>query len=180
MKALCRLVWPSISKDYLFLLPLFFLLPSLEVNAQIRVSSKYEKKAAQMAENHFPGMGLRMETIPFPEDENHVIERLMAGDSLIGYMVFASAKGRYDYFDYLILTGNQLKIKEIVILEYRSDHGYQIASKRWLAQFIGYNGEEAYRPGQQVDAISGASLSSANLCDDLFQIMKRLRCINQL
>jgi Na+-translocating ferredoxin:NAD+ oxidoreductase RnfG subunit len=42
------------------------------------------------------------------------------------------------------------------VLEYTSDHGYQIANKGWLKQF---EKGTSFSVGENIDAISGATIS---------------------
>jgi hypothetical protein len=64
----------------------------------------------------------------------------------------------YESFYYMIAFELDGTIKLVRVLEYNSEHGYEIAGKRWLKQFIGKQ-PGAFNVGQNVDAISGATIS---------------------
>ena len=87
-------------------------------------------------------------------------------------IILTHAKGLEKYFDFLVIYQNKT-VKHIEILQYRSSHGYQITSKGWLKEFIGIKADEKIQIGQQVDAISGATLSS-------YGLLKKLNKINEI
>ncbi len=79
-----------------------------------------------------------------------------------GLLYVGSAKGRYDWFDFIVIFNTNRIIEKVEIIVYRSDHGFEIMNKSWLAQFTGTSGCEA-EYGKTVDAISGATLSASSL-----------------
>jgi hypothetical protein len=92
--------------------------------------------------------------------------RIQAGGDLLGFLLSTRAKGRFEYFDYTVLYSSEMTVLEIIITAYRSDHGAGICQKRWLRQFEGYQGSEL-QPGRDFDAVSGGTISSISLADDL-------------
>ena len=85
-----------------------------------------------------------------------------------------SAEGvAYEYFDYIILFDSDLTIVKMAVVDYPGDYGYEITSKGWLKQFIGYNGT-TLRYGKEVDAISGATISANSLTEDVVNVYKML------
>jgi hypothetical protein len=90
------------------------------------------------------------------------------------YVVLTQAKGRYDYFDYLMEVNNRFEIEKIRILKYRSEHGGEIKSKKWLAQFENYStGELRYK--KEISALSGATLSATGLVADVPKVLELLK-----
>lgn len=95
-------------------------------------------------------------------------------DNTGSVVVFSSAKGRYDNFDYMVILKPSLEIVNIKILRYRSEYGYEIANKGWLKQF--YNkpdGRFEYR--KNIDALSGATYSAPSLVEDINLILDQLK-----
>lgn len=93
----------------------------------------------------------------FPEDER--------------FAIFTQALGRYDLFDYLIIVNNNAVIEKVDVIKYRSEHGGEIASKKWLNQFENYSsGELKY--GDDISAISGATISAKSITADIPIIIK--------
>lgn len=88
-------------------------------------------------------------------------------------VVFSTVKGRFEYFDYMIIINSSLEIINIKILKYRSEYGYEITNKGWLKQF--YNkpfSHFEYR--KNVDALSGATFSAQSLVNDVNLILDHL------
>jgi hypothetical protein len=97
-------------------------------------------------------------------------------DEVLGYLLSTRAKGRYDYFDYLLAYAPDLSVRGLTITVYRSSHGAAICQKKWLSQFKDYAGEELTL-GKEIDAVSGATISATALVKD----MKRCyQCMNGL
>ena len=103
-------------------------------------------------------------------DENRVefgAENLFAifsGEgNLIGYGYLGRAPSMKNIFDYLILFEPDLKIKKAKVLIYREDYGRQIGSQRWLKKFLGRAAGEQLEYGQDVDAITGATISAKSM-----------------
>ncbi|MGM0376905.1 MAG: FMN-binding protein [Bacteroidota bacterium] len=105
-------------------------------------------------------------------EENLVVLEITRkeGANLIGWGCLAKAKGRQDYFDFLVLYDNNKEVIHLEILQYRSSHGYQIDSKRWLSNFKGLSVRDTIEKGQQVDGISGATMSVEGLIQKMNEI----------
>ena len=96
----------------------------------------------------------------------------------LGYFIVSSAMGRYELFDYGVLYDERRTIRKVIILTYRSDHGYEIAGKKWLAQFEGGNGCGLIY-GEDIDALSGATYSAASLTADLDLLCEALTVLEE-
>jgi len=92
----------------------------------------------------------------------------------IGVLVLTSAMGRFDKFDYMVIYNKDLEIEFIKILVYRSDYGSEITAKKWLSQF--YKKKNAnFRYGDDIQAISGATLSANSLTENIHRITILIR-----
>lgn len=89
-------------------------------------------------------------------------------------VIFSSAKGRYDNFDYMVILDPSDEIINIKILKYRSDYGYEISGKKWLKQFYNKPGS-FFEYGKNIDALSGATYSAPSLVNDINTILDHLR-----
>jgi Na+-translocating ferredoxin:NAD+ oxidoreductase RnfG subunit len=101
--------------------------------------------------------------------------RYQSDDSNSGaVVVFSSATGRFDNFDYMVIINPLKEIIGIKILKYRSEYGYEISNKGWLRQFYGKNnGSFTYR--QDIDALAGATFSARSLTEDINLILAYLK-----
>jgi len=86
----------------------------------------------------------------------------VAACKLGGCAAFQNANDQLnsEYFDLLIILDPASKIKDIKILDYFSDYGYEITSKRYLDKFKGQTACTFYVEEDGIDAISGATISS--------------------
>lgn len=100
------------------------------------------------------------------------------GSEKIGYAYVAKAPSKTDEFDYLVLLDTDLVIIKAKILIYREDYGGEIGSKRWLKQFIGKTKADEFRYGDNIDAISGATISVRSMTHAMNDLMKSLRILN--
>lgn len=124
-------------------------------------------------------------------EKDRKLFELWQQDSLIGYAVLnrsygcrvggcavysASSEkdGSYDPFYYSILTDTHFAIKNVSILEYYSEYGYEITNKKWLAQFIGKSGKDL-EYGNNIDAISGATISVKSLIENVDETLLELK-----
>lgn len=90
------------------------------------------------------------------------------------YVVFSRTKGRLDYFDYLAVLSDKLKIEKVRIVEYRSEYGGAVASKKWLEQFEGYS-SGTLKYGTDISAVSGATLSARSITEDIPKVVSALK-----
>lgn len=89
----------------------------------------------------------------------HLYPVLTTGQGLLGYAFLGYAPSKTDTFDYLVVFDSEFIIKNIKVLVYREDYGGEIGSKRWLRQFVGKDPEASFEYGQNIAAISGATIS---------------------
>ena len=96
-------------------------------------------------------------------------------DRLVGYCVIKEVKAcslngcvaqdvindnlASEYYDLAVFTDDSKKILSIRVLDYFSDYGYEITSKRYLAQYHQKNLCDFSLEHPQVDGISGATIS---------------------
>ena len=101
---------------------------------------------------------------------DHQIFEIYTADTISGYSIITRALGckiggcdkpstdtiSFEQFFFLTAFDKQKNIKKVRVLEYTSDHGYQIANKGWLKQF---EKSKSFTVGENIDGISGATIS---------------------
>lgn len=80
-----------------------------------------------------------------------------------------------EYFDYFILYNADLSIQSVRVFNYQATHGQEIMIKGWLKQFEGYRGEKKLEVGNDIDAISGATVSVYSITDDVLERTRNLK-----
>jgi len=106
---------------------------------------------------------------------------LKSAEIELGYACFASSKGKNDYFDYMVIFDEELIIKKVIVLVYRSTYGGEIMSRSWLKQFIGKCKGEAMEIDKDIDSISGATLSAPSIAEgikDLSLLIVEIKATN--
>ena len=105
---------------------------------------------------------------------DHQVFKIITADTLSGYSIVTRALGckiggcdkpstdtiSFEEFFFLTAFDKQKNIKKVRVLEYTSDHGYQIANKGWLKQFEHGN---KFTVGENIDGISGATISGKSI-----------------
>lgn len=72
-----------------------------------------------------------------------------------------------EYFNYFIVIDKTLTVRNVKIYDYNATYGYEICSPLWLRKFNGLSAQNSIVLGEDIDAISGATISSQALVDDL-------------
>jgi len=115
-------------------------------------------------------------TLPSTFGKNNLF-KIETEDSFLGYAYVAKAFGKVDFFDYLVLLDKDLIILKTKILIYREDYGGEIGSKRWLKQFIGKTQNDDLRYGDNIAAISGATISVKVMTKAMNDLLKSLKIL---
>jgi len=152
----------------------------LPKNIQKKVDSEI-KKTYSVDEFSFNAMTFSLEvnkSIPSEFGTDNFFE--IKSDSInLGYAYVSKAPSKTDQFDYLVLLDSDLTIIKAKILIYREDYGGEIGSKRWLKQFIGKTKTDEFRYGDNIDAISGATISVRSMTKAMDDLMKSLKILNE-
>lgn len=104
--------------------------------------------------------------------------RLLTKNDLLGYAFVGQAPSKTAKFDYLVVFDNQLKVIHTKVMIYREEYGGEIGSKRWLKQFLGKSSSDRVKAGENIDVISGATISVNSMTsamDNLFQTVDILK-----
>lgn len=101
-----------------------------------------------------------------------------SSDELLGYAYVAKAPSKTAKYDYLVLFDSKLTIVKAKVLIYREEYGGEIGSKRWLRQFIGKTKDDEFRYGDNIDAISGATISVRSMTNAMNDLMQSLKILN--
>lgn len=109
---------------------------------------------------------------------NHQLFKVQENDSFVGYSMISRAMGCkvggcdkpkkedaiFEEFYFMTAFDTQRKVKKVRVLEYTSNHGYQIANRGWLKQF---EGQDSVGLGYNIDGISGATISVKSIINSV-------------
>ena len=82
-------------------------------------------------------------------------------------------------FDYMVVLSPELIIKKAKVLIYREQHGRQIGTPRWLNQFNGMGISDRPRINQEVDGISGATISATSMTQAVNKLLQSLSIVKE-
>lgn len=103
---------------------------------------------------------------------------IVSQNSVYGYAYVGEAASKTDTFLYLVLLDKDLIIKNSKVLVYREDYGGEIGSKRWLRQFNGKTYNDDLKYGDDVMAISGATISVRSMTSAINDLLTSIRILH--
>lgn len=132
----------------------------------------YEKELNKQVEKVFESDNLSYKNV---NNEAGELMELIEGNEKIGYLYIAEVASCHlggcsflestkvaesEYFDLMVLLNIDQKIIKIKILDYFSDYGYEVTSKKYLKKFMGLTPCDFSTQQDGVDSVSGATISS--------------------
>lgn len=100
------------------------------------------------------------------------IRALDAQGRWLGSAMQDAELGKHQPIDYLVALDASGKVLAVELLVYREAYGGGIRSERFRAQFKGRAAGAALVLGQDVDAVSGATISSRTLADGVAKALR--------
>lgn len=164
----------------LFLFLSFFLLSSGTTINSNAVAKRIQKKVVKevkaifsVEEFELTDSAITIPSSPFLVGQQ--MNEIKANNQLLGYAFLGTAPSKTDTFEYLILFDPSFTIKKATILIYREDYGGEIASKRWLSQFVKKQSNDAFVFGNNISAISGATISVQSMTASVNHVFSSLK-----
>lgn len=105
--------------------------------------------------------------------------KIQSSNNLIGYLYLGEAPSMKRKFDYVVLFNTDFTIKKSKVLIYREEHGKQIGSQRWLKQFIGLSIADSPIYGENIDAISGATISASSMTKAVGDVLNSIQILRE-
>jgi Na+-translocating ferredoxin:NAD+ oxidoreductase RnfG subunit len=97
--------------------------------------------------------------------------RAVHGDTLLGSFIVDEVIGKHELITYAVAIDPQGIVRGIEILEYRETRGGEVRDPRWRAQFVGKGARDALRLGEDIQNLSGATLSSRHITDGVRRLV---------
>jgi Na+-translocating ferredoxin:NAD+ oxidoreductase RnfG subunit len=104
--------------------------------------------------------------------------KIHSNQELLGFAYVSKAPSKTDEFDYLVLLDPELVVLNTKVLVYREDYGGEIGSKRWLKQFVGKTQNDDLRYGDNIMAISGATISVRSMTTAMNNLLQSLKILH--
>ena len=170
----------SKTKATFFLILSFFLFSSGDTTNSSALTKRIQKKVAKEVKAIFSveEFELSESTITIPSSPfllGQQMNEIKVDNELLGYAFLGTAPSKTDTFEYLILFDPSFTIKKATVLIYREDYGGEIASKRWLSQFVKKQSNQAFVFGSNISAISGATISVQSMTASVNHVFAALK-----
>lgn len=81
-----------------------------------------------------------------------------------GYALFDEERGQHEPISFATFFDPQGHVTRVEIVAYREPFGDGVRSPRFREQFVGKDAASGFAPDRDIDAISGATISSRALC----------------
>lgn len=102
------------------------------------------------------------------------------GDKPIGVVVLDAVIGKFDLIDYAVGIDPSGKLRSVEILAYRESHGYEVRLPAWRKQFVGKDKRDKLRVSEDINNISGATMSATHVTDGVRRIVFAVDALNAL
>ena len=89
----------------------------------------------------------------------------------LGFVVTDEVIGKVELIGYAVGIALDGSIKQIEVLSYRENHGFEIRLPAWRKQFVGKANVSTLRIGDDIANISGATLSCNHVTDGVRRIV---------
>ncbi|WP_320814147.1 FMN-binding protein [Flavobacterium sp.] len=164
----------------LFVLTLF--LCSFEIPKNLQKKVAKEIKATYAIENYtLTNVSVNStlnNTLPIKVNNDNFY-KVMASNKVLGYVFLDKAPSKTAEFDYLVLLDATGTIKKSNVLIYREEYGGEIGSTRWLRQFIGKSTNDNLEYKNNIDAISGATISVRSMINATNDVLKTVKILKE-
>jgi Na+-translocating ferredoxin:NAD+ oxidoreductase RnfG subunit len=115
---------------------------------------------------------------PTPEQRRHLEQRIghrLAKDDYVfyvasthgkvdGYALFDEERGQHELIGFGTFFDADGRVTRVEVTAYREPYGDGIRAERFRKQFVGRNAHSSFAPEKDIDAVSGATISSRSMC----------------
>lgn len=161
--------------------PIHFLAPfALFAAAPSQAEVYFTLEQAQAA--LFPGETLTAHPVTLSDEQAASIEkasRVRVREKTVqawkaaggGWLLVDQVLGKHEFIHYAIALGPDGAVRRIEILEYRETYGGDVRNPLWRAQFTGKKAGAALKIDEDIDNISGATLSCVHITEGVRRLL---------
>ncbi len=135
----------------------------------------------------FPGKSFTAMPIKLTADQRKAIEqasrvRVLRDDQKVwrvsggGWFIVDEVIGKHEYITYAVGLDAGGAVRGIEVMEYRESYGGEVRNPKWRAQFVGKTKAAPLKLDEDIQNISGATLSSRHITDGV----KRLLALHEI
>jgi hypothetical protein len=91
--------------------------------------------------------------------------------ALAGFLVVDEVIGKHELITYAVALDVDGRVRQIEILDYRENYGYEIRNAAWRRQFIGKGAGDPVKLDADIKNISGATLSCRHVAEGVRRVL---------
>ncbi len=112
-----------------------------------------------------------------PDDAK--ISEIKGDSGLLGYCVESKVVSRSGPFRIRVLLNQLLYVKQASVISYPWDRGRDVCKRAFTSQFEGKGPEDPIQLGKDIDAITGATISSRVMTEGVRDTIKLLKLVKE-
>jgi Na+-transporting NADH:ubiquinone oxidoreductase subunit NqrC len=89
----------------------------------------------------------------------------------VGWVVQDEVYGKHEFITYAVALDTNGAVRGVEILDYRETHGREVRNPKWRAQFTGKQHGATLRLDEDIQNISGATLSCKHIAEGVRRIL---------
>lgn len=97
--------------------------------------------------------------------------RVEGGGQPVGWFLLDEVYGKHEFITYAVALDATGAVRGIEILDYRETHGGQVRNAGWRAQFVGKRPGAPLELDQDIQNISGATLSCKHIAEGVRRLL---------
>jgi hypothetical protein len=112
-----------------------------------------------------------------PEDAK--ISEIKGDSGLLGYCVESKVVSRSGPFKIRVLLDPQVYVKQVTVISYPWDRGRDVRKHAFTSQFEGKGPKDPIRVGKDIDAMTGATISSRVMAEGVRDTIKLIELVKE-
>ncbi len=107
------------------------------------------------------------------------ISEIRGVSGLLGYCVESKVVSRSGPFRIRVLLDSRLYVKQVKVISYPWDRGRDVRKRAFTSQFEGKGPEDPIQLGKDIDAMTGATISSRVMAEGVRDTIKLLKIVKE-
>lgn len=166
----------------------FLLIPAAALTITVPAHATVYLSVKQAQQLMFPGETLTPHFVDLTDAQVSEIEDASDTDVLSnhlkawkvsggGWFIADQVVGKHEFIPIALGIDAHGAVKDIEILEYRESYGDEVRNSKWRAQFTGKTAASPLELTDDIQNISGATLSSKHITDGVRRLMKTYEAV---
>ncbi|MCB0742546.1 MAG: FMN-binding protein, partial [Ignavibacteriae bacterium] len=98
-------------------------------------------------------------------------------DKINSYAILDNVIGKVQPITFLVIYDSNFAISDFQIIKYREEHGGEVQNESWRNQFIGKRANSEFTINENIDGITGATISVKSLIKGINKTSLLIRSI---